>query len=262
VPSRRRLRIWALGLIPLLAIAAAAGVIFIRQRDGGISSVDQTQQGPVLLVAGYGGGTGALETLAAALRGQGRTPVIVPATGDNTGDVEVQAQNLQKVAQQQMAAGAPSVDVVGHSLGGVVARVWANEYGRNVARRIVTLGSPHHGTDYAAVAAGLASDACPVACQQVIPGSPLLASLPETPGGARWVSIYTANDQTVIPVSTSILKGAVNIELQDVCSGAQVSHGGLLQDPLAIGLVETALAGPPLKTAPGPDQCAILRAEG
>ena len=260
--SRRGLRIWVLGLIPVLVIVAVLTVVLVR-RTAGAGTVSQSQRGTVLLVSGYGGGAGGMQTIADALTDTDRElDTVVPATGDNTGDIEVQARHLNQVAQQQIAAGAPSVDVVAHSAGGVVARVWANEYGADVARRVVTLGSPHHGTDVATAAAALAGGTCPVACQQLVPGSSLLDGLPETPASARWISIYTANDETVVPISTSRLNGALNIEVQGVCAGARVTHGALVRDPLTIGLIELALDGPPLATAPGPGQCAALRAQG
>jgi triacylglycerol lipase len=258
----RRLRIWAAGLLPLIVVVAVLGGLTIRNRLGAGGSAAGDGPGPVLLVAGYGGSTRALTVLAGQLRSQGRDVVIVPATGDNTGDLAVQAQTLERVAGQRIAAGAPSVDVVGYSAGGVVARLWAAGAGAQIARRIVTLGSPHHGTDVAGVAAGLVPGACPVACQQLEPRSPLLRALPELPDGPDWVSIYTANDDLVIPPDTARLRGAVNIELQLVCPDAQVTHGQLPRDPLTIGLVEQALRGSGLRAAPPLAQCAQLRAAG
>ena len=49
--------------------------------------------------------------------------------------------------------GTDSVDVVGYSAGGVIARLFVrDDGGDSVVRRVLTLGSPHHGTDVAALA--------------------------------------------------------------------------------------------------------------
>ena len=99
--------------------------------------------------------------------------------------------------------GAPSVDVVGYSAGGVVVRLWVAELGGgNVARRAVTLASPHHGTDLASLGADLAPDSCPEACLQLAEDSDLLRELnagDETPPGPAWVAIWTEDDRIVVP---------------------------------------------------------------
>ena len=93
--------------------------------------------------------------------------------------------------------------MVGYSAGGIVARLWVADLGGDaLARRVVTLGSPNHGTDLAALAGGLGSTACPEACQQLAPDSALLAGLnagDETPAGPVWVALWTEDDKTVVP---------------------------------------------------------------
>ncbi|HZI97203.1 MAG TPA: hypothetical protein VFD41_06715 [Actinomycetales bacterium] len=222
--------------------------------------VAQDVPGPVLLVPGYGGGTGTLDPLAQQLRAAGRTAVVVEPGGDGTGDLREVAAQLDRAARALLDAGAPSVDVVGFSAGGVTARLWADELGgHEVARRVVTLGSPHHGTDVAALAAAFASASCPAACRQLVPGSDLLAGLDETPDGPRWVSIWTAQDRTVTPPDSARLDDAVNIELQQVCADATVAHAQLPTDPLTVELVRRALAVEPLEAAPPPSECTVLR---
>jgi triacylglycerol lipase len=263
-PARRRrlLRSWSLGLLPLVVIALVV-VGFVIRNGQEPAGIRQDRPGPVLLVAGYGGSTGSLDVLASALRAAGRTVQVVAPVGDNTGDLRAQARILDRNAREAVAAGAPSVDVVGYSAGGVVARIWAAELGGDdVARRVVTLGSPHHGTDVAALAAGLLTGSCPTACRQLVPGSDVLAGLPEAPGGPRWTSIWTTVDDLVIPASSAALRGAVNVELQQVCPDSRVKHGALPRDPLAIGLVERALDGPAPATAPPAADCAALRRAG
>ena len=220
--------------------------------------------GPVLLVPGYGGGRVPLEALAARLRAAGREATVVRLAGDGTGDLREQARGLDAVAREALARGATSVDVVGFSAGGVVARLWAAELGgAHVARRVVTIGSPHRGTSLAGLAASLLPASCPEACRQLVPEGPLLAALEETPDGPTWVSVWTALDEVVRPAESAVLDGAVNVRLQDVCADVAAAHGGLPADPLVAGLVVEALTAPaPLSAPPAAADCLPLRAVG
>ena len=262
-PVRRRL---LLGLAAaLLAAALVAVVLVVTGRDGGHplgGPVPQDRPGPVLLVPGYGGSTASLEVLAGRLRAAGRDARVVPMPGDGTGDLMEQATTLDRAAEAEIDQGAPSVDVIGYSAGGVVARLWAaEEDGRSVARRVVTLGAPHHGSGVAALAGSLVPRQCPAACRQLVPDSELLTRLnaDETPDGPTWVSVWTTQDQIVTPPESARLDGAVNIPVQAVCADAVVGHGELPTDRLVQALVLAALAPTPMST-PTPADCARLRA--
>jgi triacylglycerol lipase len=260
-PVRRRALIGMLAVAVVLVLVVVV-VARVRGRTP-VSLVPQDRQGPVLLVPGYGGSTVSLQTLATALRAQGRAVTVVDLVGDGTGDLRVEAQQVARAADAALAGGAPSVDVVGYSAGGVVARIWAADLGgTRQARRIVTLGSPHHGTDVAQLGAVLVPGACPVACQQLAPGSDLLAGLDDTPDGPVWTSLWTTVDDTVTPPDSARLDGALDVPVQDVCPDSRVTHGNLPRDPLVIGLVSQALAVAPLTAAPSSAQCARVRALG
>jgi triacylglycerol lipase len=257
--------------LAVVVLALVAGIVAARALTGPAEAAQpppapaRHEPGPVLLVPGYGGSTASLERLAVRLRAStGRDVRVVHAVGNGTGDLTAQAKALETTVRQLIAAGAPSVDVVGYSAGGVVARLWAARFGgADQARRVVTLGSPHHGTELANVAAQVAPDKCPVACQQLAPDSDLLRSLPAGAiPGPRWVSLWTAKDDVVTPPSSGRLEGAVDVELQSVCADDQVRHSGLPDDPLVAGLIVRAIAPTPLTSAPPPFQCSALRASG
>ncbi|MBM6406048.1 hypothetical protein JQN72_17565 [Phycicoccus sp. CSK15P-2] len=254
-----RRRAALVGLVAAVVLAVAGVVGWARLGPGG---VPQDEPGPVLLVAGYGGDTGSLAPLAAALEAGGRRAAVVAPVGDGRGDLREQAEALDRAVDDALSGGAPSVDVVGYSAGGVVARLWAADLGgADRARRVVTLGSPHHGTEVASLGAVLAGPSCPEACRQLAAGSDLLAGLPETPRGPRWVSVRTDADEVVTPASSARLAGAVDVRLQAVCPDAGTTHGGLPRDPLVVGVVARALA----VAVPGPvppSACADLRREG
>jgi triacylglycerol lipase len=261
-PARRRLFL-SVGVAVVLAVLVAGvalAVSVVRSGGQAVTPVAQDAQPPVLIVPGYGGGTGGLETLAAALRARGRDVTIVHLAGNGTGDLETQARVLQNAVLAARRGGATSVDVVGYSAGGVTARLWFRAYdGGSVARRIVTLGSPQHGTDLAALASDIAPDSCPVACRQLATDSDLVRSLnsgDETPPGPEWVSIWTTDDQISTPPQTASLDGALDVSVQSVCPGRTVTHGQLPEDPVVVAMVLAELRRTPPVTPP-PTVCSL-----
>jgi pimeloyl-ACP methyl ester carboxylesterase len=238
--------------VALLVVAALALVGAERLSARLSPPPPQDQLGPVLLVPGYGGGTGGLSVLADRLRAAGREAFLARPPGDGTGDLRDQAEALDREVTATLDAGAPSVDVIGYSAGGVVARLWVQEHdGARKARRVVTLGSPHHGADIAAVGAAVGA-ACPAACQQLAPGSRLLGGL-DIPVSQppQWLSLWTVQDETVTPVESARLEGAVNVPVQSVCPGAVLSHRDLVTSPLVASFVLAGI-GPEPPRAPTP----------
>lgn len=233
--------------IALAAVAVVAGATWaVLAREGAVAPVDQDAPGPVLLVPGYGGSTSALAELGEALEGAGREVTLVPAPGDGTGDLRRHAEALATEADAALAGGAPSVDVVGYSAGGVVVRYWVAELGGDAqARRVVSLASPQHGTELAALAGDLAGEGCPEACQQLAPDSDLLRGLnagDETPAGPRWIALWTEDDRTVVPPSSGDLAGAVSYSAQSVCTDLAVSHGDVPRTPAVEQMTLLALS--------------------
>lgn len=258
-PRRRLAIIMALLLATALVAVLALGLV-ARSAHSPAARPEQTRPGTVLLVPGYGGSQVALSRLAARLRAGGRTATVVTLPGDGTGDLLAQADTLDAAVRQALRRGAPSVDIVGYSAGGVVARLWLQRHdGASVARRMISLGSPMHGARLAAAGSALAPDACPAACRQLAPGSDLLTRLDHDPlpRGLPWLSLWTEDDQTVQPPDSARLAGAVNVPLQGLCPGVRITHGELPTDPLVTALVLRALAAAPLSV---PASCAAARA--
>ncbi|MBM7804818.1 triacylglycerol esterase/lipase EstA (alpha/beta hydrolase family) [Geodermatophilus bullaregiensis] len=261
-PARRRLVLVLLALVVAAAVAGTALLLSARaDAPAPAAPVSQEEPGPVLLVPGYGGSTRSLASLADRLTAEGRDATVVAVPGGGTGDLAASADALDAAVEAALQrTGAGSVDVVGYSAGGVVARLWAADGGAAVARRVLTLGAPHHGTTLADLAGDVAPGQCPEACRQLATDSPLLDDLnagDETPAGPTWVSVWTAQDQTVTPPDSARLDGAVNVQVQSVCAAARVDHGRLPGDPLVQAIVLAELApGDPLEL--GPADCARL----
>ena len=252
-PQRRRLVLGAGAVVAVLVLALVVTLVVRSLTRGG--PVPQDQPGPVLLVPGYGGRTASLDPLAATLRSEGRAVTVVDLVGDGTGDLDAQAAHLADVADGVLqTSGAPSVDVVGYSAGGVVVRLWVRDHGGAAqARRVLTLGSPQHGTSVAALGAEVAGG-CPTACEQLLPDSALLRRLnagDETPSGPEWATVRSDADQVVTPTASAALDGALNLRVQDLCPAATTPHGGLPGDPVVLAALSTVLGVAP-PSAPTP----------
>jgi triacylglycerol esterase/lipase EstA (alpha/beta hydrolase family) len=259
-PARRRL-VLALLAVLVLGAGVLTAVLVSRSSAPAGEPAAQGRPGPVVLVPGYGGSTGSLQSLADRLTAEGRDATVVALPGSGTGDLEVSADALGLAVTAALArTGEPSVDVVGYSAGGLVARLWVAHGDSGLVRRVVTLGTPNHGTSLADLAGDVAPDQCPVACRQMATDSDLLGRLnagDETPEGPTWVSIWTTQDETVTPPDSARLDGALNLTVQSVCADARVGHGALPRDPLVQQLVLAELtAGDPVNL--GPADCARL----
>ncbi len=244
-PARRRL---ALALVAVVAVVAVVvAVLLVARRGDDRSEADQGVPGPVLLIPGYGGSTASLQELADRLVAAGRDATVVGLPGNGTGDLSVAAGTLGEAVHAALTrTGAASVDLLGYSAGGIVARIWvAQDDGAGLTRRVVTLGSPHHGTAIADLAVSVAADSCPEACRELASNSDLLRRLnagDETPAGPTWVSIWTTGDQTVTPPDSARLSGALNVPVQSVCPDAVVTHSDLPRNTLVQSMVLAELA--------------------
>jgi triacylglycerol lipase len=257
---RRRLLLLGAALLAVAAIVAGLLVVLWPERQ-------PTPEGPVpvVLVHGYDGTPASFDVLSERLRATGRQVVVVQLPDRGTGDIEASAAVVARAVDRTHASGA---DLVGYSAGGIVVRAYLGQPGRaERTRHVVLLGAPNHGAQLAGLAALLGQQLCSGACAQLVPGSTLLDHLNqvvrgrEVPRGPDVTSIWTAVDQTVTPPTSAVLAGARNVRLQDVCANSRVDHGGLVRDPLTVGLALRALAGS-LDGQPGHSDCASLREAG
>jgi len=123
-------------------------------------------------------------------------------------DVEELAGQLAAHVEHVLAsAEATQVHLIGHSLGGLVARYYIQELGgHEKVHTCVTLGTPHQGSYAAWIGRGKAA-------RQLRPGSDLLTSLSATARRlpVRFVSFYSNLDGMVLPPSNAKL---VDLELR------------------------------------------------
>ena len=103
--------------------------------------------------------------------------------------------------------GSKQVIVLAHSMGGLVARAYLRRHGHARIARVITLGTPHHGTTLAGFGPG--NNAV-----QMRRDSAWLASLAGTEADLQrklFSSIYSVHDNIVAPQDSSDLPGARNL---------------------------------------------------
>ena len=127
--------------------------------------------------------------------------------------------------------GASRVVLICHSMGGLVARTYLRRQGGTRIERIITIGTPHHGSNLAW--------SFPGRClAQMRPGNPWLTELNRAEGNAPVpiTSIWSRHDSMVAPQASSELACAHNIAL------VGIGHNALVGDPQVMELVARAIA--------------------
>ena len=154
-------------------------------------------------------------------------PVYTVNYGPPLGDIESFARQLAaKIDAVRAATGAGRVALIGHSMGGLVARAYLRQFGSDRVARLVTIGTPHHGSMLAWTFPGRC-------LAQMHPGDPWLAELNRREGAplsTPVTAIWSRHDSMVAPQSSCTLACAENIALLGI------GHNALLRDQ---GVVET-----------------------
>jgi hypothetical protein len=151
---------------------------------------------PILLVHGMIDNRSIFTLLRRGLRRRGFGRVVSINYSPMTSDVRVAAAWLAEEVESLVAeTGYERVHVIGHSLGGLIARYYVTRLGgHRRVHTLVTLGTPHEGTFNAyALPSNL--------CRQLRPGSELMRELgAAVPGcGTRFVAYWSDLDQLVFP---------------------------------------------------------------
>lgn len=177
----------------------------LRQEPPGapVPPTDLPGPRPVVLLHGFVDNRAVFGLLRRSLLKNGRPQVAALNYSPLTVDAREAAADLGEFVEGLCArTGHDRVDVVGHSLGGLIARYWAQRLGGDARlHTLVTLGTPHAGTE----AASLLS--LHPLVRQMRPGSGLLSELAAPAPGCRtrFVSFWSDLDQVVRPVESARL---------------------------------------------------------
>jgi len=218
-------------LMGLTHLAPARAAVAPRPSDG---------RRAALFVHGFGGHRGNFLPLQAALRARGRLRTLSLDAAPGA-PLEVLAEALSDRIEEVIAAwGLPradSVELVAHSMGGLVCRLALERAETRAAvGGLLTLGTPHHGT-------GLARLARSAQAMALRPRSEVLERLraqdPWPPTLPPLRCFWSPDDLVLMPPESGALPGALAEEVPGF------THFSYLLDPRSWALVGAALDGLP-----------------
>ncbi|KGN32902.1 lipase [Knoellia sinensis KCTC 19936] len=158
---------------------------------------------PILLVHGLIDNRSIFTLLRRGLTRRGFGSIYAMNYSPFTADIRTAAAQLgEEIEAIVRETGYEKIHIVGHSLGGLIARYYVTRLGGDAhVHTLVTLGTPHHGT-YAAYAAPTRL------IGQMRPGSGLLRELDEPAPGCttRFVCYWSDTDFVILPQGSGALR--------------------------------------------------------
>ncbi|MEU4091228.1 alpha/beta fold hydrolase [Streptomyces sp. NPDC026673] len=222
-------RIWAI----LLTVAAAVGLgTFVM--PGTANAATHT---PVVFVHGYTGSASNWDYAESVFVAGGYSRGELFAYEYNWAQSnKTSAAGLASYVRQVLTrTGATKVDIVNHSMGGLVTQWYLTQLGgTSSVRRVASVAGANHGTTYAS--------ACVIytSCVEMLPGSAFVRTISsgdETPGSTVYATWYSPCDGIIIPYTSTPLSGANNHLV------ACTTHIGFLSDTGTLGQIRSYLAG-------------------
>ncbi|GCB46648.1 alpha/beta fold hydrolase [Streptomyces sp. NL15-2K] len=174
--------------------------------EDGAAQLPTQAKPPVVLLHGFIDNRSVFVLLRRSLAQHGRQQIASlnysPLTCDIRTAAELLGRHIEDICER---TGSERVDVVGHSLGGLIARYYVQRLGGDIrVRTLVTLGTPHSGTRVVPLA-----NAHPIV-RQMRPGSTLLEELARPAPGCRthFVSFWSDLDHLMDPLETACIDHA------------------------------------------------------
>ncbi|MFG3658204.1 esterase/lipase family protein [Streptomyces sp. NPDC047706] len=172
--------------------------------EGAAAQLPTESKPPVVLLHGFIDNRSVFLLLRRSLAQHGRQQVVSlnysPLTCDIRTAAKLLGRHIEEICERTDSR---QVDIVGHSLGGLIARYYVQRLaGDTRVRTLVTLGTPHSGTRVAPLA-----NAHPIV-RQMRPGSAVIEDLAlPTPGcRTRFVSFWSDLDHLMDPLEAACLE--------------------------------------------------------
>ncbi|WP_348696084.1 alpha/beta fold hydrolase [Duganella fentianensis] len=181
---------------------------------------------PVLLIHGYGCNSGYWRPLSALLNQSGIAHLGVDLEPPGASIDDFAPQVRAAIDQLCAATGQQRVVIVGHSMGGLVARAYLRRYGAAQVARVITLGTPHQGTALSLAKFGIGQNV-----RQMLYDSEWLRGLAAGEANTQrglFSTIYTLHDNIVAPAQSAQLAGARQLAFEGIGHVALGRHAETL----------------------------------
>ena len=215
----------------------------------GRALTDRRERRPVLLVHGYGNAPSSMQAIERSLLRDGFVAETIGLPEHGCGDAMVDANLVvERVARIREATGAPRVDVVGHSRGGLVSRTAQQlvDQDRSIGR-VVTIASTNQGI-HVGLLGWVARFVVPSGVTQIRTLSDISERLLATQDAFDLVSVGTiGHDGVVSPPSGMRIDGKPFLPVdrgRTIGPLSRIGHYRILRDDISYEAIRDALLLP------------------